>query len=133
MVAYAARGFLRAVVAVNRWYLRQNPNIPDLYQAGVVFRREPWAGVVDEFADIPTILERGWGDCDDLVSYRVAWLKERAYGFDQRGREPDAGIKIYWRKPRRSAAFNGKRGRLFHAQVRRQNGEVEDPSRLLGM
>lgn len=92
-------------------------DIPPLYDADVVFGREPWAPRVDEFAHCLQVIGRGWGDCDDLCAYRVAELREQG--------EP-AGIRVYWREPRGGS-------QLFHAQVRRGDGSVEDPARMLGM
>lgn len=99
---------------------RKGRPIPDLYESGIVFLREPWAGQFEEFAPIDVMLARGWGDCDDCAAYRCAeywarggpWLK--------------TGIKIYWRLPK-----PGVRMTIFHAQVRLPNGKIEDPSRRL--
>jgi len=62
------------------------------------------------------VLSRGWGDCDDLAPYRVAELQEAG---------EKAKIRITWRRV-------GKR-RTYHVLVRRADGRIEDPSRLLGM
>jgi len=118
VLAALARGFLRSSVLVNR-AIMQRWDIPPLYEAGVQFGREPWHGKgVEEFADCLTVYQRGWGDCDDLAPYRVAELQEQGERAD---------FRIYWR-------FN-RRGHLevFHIQVRRANGWIEDPSRYLGM
>jgi len=129
-VALAARGFMEGVISVNRVLMRQaaarGRPFPDLYDSGIKFRREPWAGKLEEFADCETVLRRGWGDCDDLVCLRVAQLRERGI---------DAKVKIYWRT---SKPAPGDRRTLFHAQVRsprlpgERRGRVEDPSRRLG-
>lgn len=90
--------------------------IPELYKSGVRYQNEPM-GRPDELVDIPTILLRRWGDCLHLCCWRVAELREAG--------ESKARIRI---KRKRS----GQR-RIFHVQVRRANGTVEDPSKLLGM
>jgi hypothetical protein len=104
------------LVAINRLYLRSH-HAPSIYASGVRYRPEPEDGKPEEFAAIPMVLERGWGDCDDLAPWRVAELQEAG--------EP-AKIRITWRRRR-----NGRR--LYHVVVRRGDGRVEDPSKLLGM
>jgi len=103
--------------------------IPKLYDTGIRWRREPWAGRCEEFADIVRVLKRGWGDCDDLAAWRVAELLEEG---------KPAQLKIKWRVNPRTGEV-----RLFHALVRRNpvwdaqrrrfKGPTEDPSRRLGM
>mgnify|MGYP006862971961 CR=1 FL=1 len=116
-----ARAFLRGVVLVNRIYMRMY-RIPRLYsrEANIRFRREPWqAKGLEEFATCLTVLRRGWGDCDDLAPYRVAELQEAG--------DPDADLRIYWRRDDDGVP------KIFHVQVRHGNGQIEDPSRYLGM
>lgn len=109
-----ARPILESLVNANQFYLRHH-NVPLLYQAGVRYKPEP-RGTHEEFASIPVVLERGWGDCDDLAPWRVAELREAG---------EKAKIRITWKRNR-----NGK---LFHVQVRRGDGRIEDPSAILGM
>ena len=106
---------LDALVTVNRLYLRAH-HVPALYESGVRYMQEPPDGKPEEFAAIPVVLSRGWGDCDDLAPYRVAELQEAG---------EKAKIRITWRRV-------GKR-RTYHVLVRRADGRIEDPSRLLGM
>lgn len=149
-VALAARGVLFGVVLLNFMLMRDRRRlgqpVPKLYRSGVRFEPEPNEGLYEDFADCLTVLGRGWGDCDDLVAYRVAELRES-------GEDPKASIKVYWRdicnECRNQWKENGRccpncgsldKNRVYHAQVRRGNvkakngkGVVEDPSRLLGM
>lgn len=113
IVALTARYALRGMVLASRAALRLG-EVPPLYQSGVRFRREPPG--VETFRDAVTTYRAGHGDCAHLVAWRVAELREAG--------EP-ATIRIYW-KPTPS-------GRLFHVQVRRADGRIEDPSRKLGM
>jgi hypothetical protein len=119
-VAAAARDILNALVRCNcRYLLAQRAAglpIPEIYKSGVRYAPEPWQGQ-EEFADIPTVNARKWGDCDDLAPWRVAELRVLHH-------EP-ATLRVSWKKL--------PRARLFHITVRRANGQVEDPSRLLGM
>lgn len=87
---------------------------PPLYRAGVRYREEPPHSVLDEdFAAPWTTHRRGWGDCDDLVIYRLAELFAA-------GRNVSATVE--WR------------GDLLHCQVRDlDTGAIEDPSKILGM
>lgn len=113
-VALLLQAALLGVVAVNRRILSKT-QLPPLYQSGIKFRSEPTDGV-DEIPDILTMFERGYGDCAPLVAARVAELQNSG---------EKAGVRIYWR-PERSPL-------PFHAQVRRGNGQIEDPARYLGM
>jgi hypothetical protein len=98
---------------------RMGRPLPSIYQSGVWFTREPWCGLFEEFADITTCLRRGWLDCDDACAWRLAEYWDAA-------RREVGGIKIYWRPEP-----NGEGIRIFHAQVRKPDGGIEDPSRRL--
>jgi len=143
-VALLAKWHLEGVVLANRLYLRRNwGRVPDLYQSGIRFRNEPWAGgelQIEEFARMDDLLrpERLWADCAQLVAYRVAWQREKFYrelkaaGVSERTADRRAnqafGIKIYWRI---TGEGTPDEKRLYHVQVRNPDGSVEDPSRLL--
>jgi len=122
LVATIASAYLQGSVVHNRLVLRllrsAGRPLPPLYRSRVVYRPEPANGSgIEEFASIRRVFLRGWGDCDDLVPIRVAELQEQGEAATQR---------FYWRRT--------PRGDLsMHVQVRRANGEIEDPSRLLGM
>lgn len=82
---------------------------PELYRSGIVYRREP---IGEEHWQTATeLLRNGLGDCEDLSAYRAAEL--RMLG------EP-AGVAIV---PTRRGSF--------HAVVRRGDGRIEDPSKIL--
>ncbi len=164
-LALLCRGFLRGVVACNRVSIRsakrKGKPLPSLYESGVRYEREPWPPGVEEFADIVTILKRGWGDCDDLCAARVAELQEQG--------EP-ADCRIYWRRKCTCGAWEDGSGKCpacgrtpegplkMHCEVRRgicfacklrldvvsghhvcpgcrrkDSGKIEDPSRFLGL
>jgi hypothetical protein len=116
-LAWAIKPLLVANVLINRFYLHDNPNTPSIYRSGVRYRNEDPTKGYEDFAIIPSILKRGWGDCDDLCPWRVAELHQAG--------ETGARIRIKWKR-----TSNGK---LYHIQVRRADGRIEDPSRLLGM
>lgn len=117
MLGLAIKPYLDSNVLLNQAFLRVHPRTPLLYQSGVRYRNEPPGQGFEEFALIPVIYARKWGDCDDLAPWRVAELRERG--------EP-AKIRIQWK-----TSSGG--GKLYHIVVRRADGRIEDPSRILGM
>lgn len=110
-LAWVAQRIAEAVVEINRLYLRTH-HVPPLYSAGVVYQEEPAGQGFEEFATIPQVIGRGWGDCDDLVPWRVAELREAG--------EP-AKVRLLWQKAKRGPHAGKK---LFHLVVRRA---VRDP------
>lgn len=86
---------------------------PSLYRSGVRYRREQKG---KEDWQLPSdTLKSGYGDCEDLAAgWRVPelWLAG----------EPNARIYLKIVSPM-----------LRHIQVRRADGSIEDPSKLLGM
>ena len=106
---------LEALIAVDIEYLRACPSTPSLYESGVVYEEEP--GERDNWQDIPETLGLGTGDCEDLGCWRIAELRVRS------GELALPFVKI---------RVAGNRT-ICHIAVRRADGSVEDPSRLLGM
>jgi len=110
---------LGSLIDIDLVYLLSH-EVPSLYDSGVRYQREPPG--IEEFAAIPAVIERGWGDCDDLAAWRIAEL--RAHG-------ERATPRIVWRK--------FPKGRLYHVMVRRAKfprtdpRSIEDPSKILGM
>jgi hypothetical protein len=113
----AIKAILETQVKLNMLYLQRH-NVPPLYKSGVRYRAEPENFPCEEFALIPSILKRGWGDCDDLAPWRVAELRMQG---------EKAKIRIQWKASKKTGQ------KLFHIVVRRGDGWIEDPSRLLGM
>lgn len=86
--------------------------LPPLFSSGVVFRYEPGHGTGWEMFDLPPIVyARRWGDCDDLVIWRIC---ELAAGGE------------------RATCRTVFVGEQLHVLVRRTNGQLEDPAVLLG-
>jgi len=82
---------------------------PRLYDSGIVYRKEPhgseqWQNAID-------LLRSFQGDCEDLASYRAAELRMDG-------------------EPAMVAIVRTRRG-TYHAVVRRVDGTIEDPSRIL--
>ena len=82
---------------------------PALYSSGIVYRKEPHG--VENWQNAIDLLRTMQGDCEDLSAYRAGEL--RMLG------EPAAVAII--RNPSGS----------YHAVVRRADGAIEDPSRIL--
>jgi hypothetical protein len=114
LVMGAARA-IELVVGINLLIMKRL-RVPSLYTTDVVYRLEPPGP--EEIANCLQVLGKAprvnnipgpWGDCDDLVAYRVAELRFRG---------EKAVPRIVWRKDTH----------LYHAQVRRGDGSIEDPS-----
>lgn len=96
---------------VDRRYLAQHPETPSLYGAGVRYRREPLRGPArarEHWQTIPEVLTAGYGDCEDLATWRAAELPG--------ARAVPVRVRSGW-----------------HIVVLLPDGSVEDPSRRLGM
>jgi hypothetical protein len=105
---------MEALVKCNELWLVTHPETPKLYEAGVKYA--PEFGV-ENWQDVPHIIEGGEGDCEDLACWRIAEL--RVIGGIK------ASPKISWRE------VNGSL--RYHALVRWPDGRTEDPSAALGM
>ncbi len=105
-----------ALMKINEGYIEQY-DPPKLYDTRVVYkaekRREQWA-------DIPTVLRQGYGDCEDLAAWRSAEL--RAEGVD-------AMPYIKWAKKGKRTTFHS----LTRITLPDGSEVIEDPSRALGM
>jgi hypothetical protein len=113
--AFALAHVLEGLTGVNIAWLRENDRTPWLYESGVRYEEEPLDR--DEWQDIPETLARRVGDCEDLACWRLAELRVRS-GEDAR--------------PFVKHTVLGDRT-IYHVAVRRADGSVEDPSRVLGM
>ena len=102
-------GLARSNALVVRLY-----NLPDLYAAGVKYKREP-RGSGESWKGIRQVMRDRYADCDDLSAARAGELIAT-------GADPGARVLVY-----RTGA------RTLHAVVARSDGRIEDPSRILGM
>ena len=84
-------------------------DFPPLYQSGIVYRREQMGA--ERWQGAGELLRSGMGDCEDLAAYRAAELR-------MEGEPATVGV------------IRTRRG-SFHAVVRRADGSIEDPSRIL--
>ena len=106
---------LEALAGVNEAWLREHPWAPSLYESGVRYEEEPEGR--DDWQDIPETLALRVGDCEDLGCWRIAELRTR--------------VREYAR-PFVKRSVVGART-IYHVAVRRADGRLEDPSRILGM
>lgn len=105
---------MNALVSANILILTEySRTFPELYKSGVRYRPERGTEI---WRDCSTVLNDGYGDCEDLASwlcaeYRVAGIAAQPY--------------IKWRRVEDDLRY--------HAVVRLPDGRIEDPSRALGM
>lgn len=104
--------------------------LPPLYASGVRFAYEPEHGTGrEEFASPPVVCQRGWGDCDDLVRYRVAELL--AAQLTEFGGNLWR-LRLAMAEGRAASIITRWQGDDLHVLVRLPNGQEEDPSIRLG-
>lgn len=106
---------LDTLTEINLEFIRANPRTPLLYSSGVRYMEEPPGQ--EDWQDIPTSLRMGYADCEDLATWRAAELQARGIP-----------AKAVWREQKRPDGSY-----LYHIVVLWPNGQVEDPSRRLGM
>lgn len=106
---------LNALMCIDTMYLKEHPQTPSIYKAGVIYKEEPPGR--EDWQDIPTSMRRGDGDCEDLATWRAAELRVQGV----------KAMPLFTWKQRPSGAF------LYHIQTQLPDGRVEDPSRTLGM
>ncbi len=104
----------RCLTDIDLLYLLNNPSTPLLYHAGVRYvRDEPGQ---EDWQAIPEVMKRRKADCKSLAAWRAAELLARGH---------KAFVQYHWR--------DSPQGATFHIYVQLENGEMEDPSRILGM
>ena len=113
----ALEAMAEGLVLINVFYMEhaldRGVELPELYESGIVYRREPRGREWWEAAtDILGMVQERSGDCEDLAAYRAAELRvfEDEY----------ATVRV----------VRTSRG-TFHAVVQREDGSIEDPSRIL--
>lgn len=109
--ARAVRDLLNAIAYAWAPELRARP-LPPLYGSGIRYQLEPNLGQFEDFKNPYETFEDGWGDCDDLVIYRVSEL-------------------VALGELATVQAMRLKGTSRFHVRVRRANSEEEDPSVLV--
>lgn len=106
----------------------QGNKIPNIYEAGVIYQREPPGQEL--FNGIRQVIRDRGGDCDDLAAWRVAELRVRGSA-DYPNGEPAQFMLRKFVRPGKPL--------LYHVLVKRAptkahpKGWIEDPSKILGM
>ncbi len=128
--------FLDALGSINDVWLKEHPETPLLYSSGVTYQHEDSK---DEWRDIPSVLDAGSSDCEDLASWRAAEL--RAHGVSAETllkwqQFPEGGTLYHVVVFRRNVSRDLPPGWDKPGQrvlYRYEDGWIEDPSRVLGM
>ncbi len=105
------RRVIRAIAECWVEQLKRHP-LPPLYKSGVIYKPEPTSNPYEVFSDPYTTYLEGWGDCDDLVIWRIA--------------EVLASGSEAWPVAMRKIGTT-----RYHVAVRLENGDEEDPSIIL--
>ena len=135
----AAVRLLNWLAGENRRIFWGEPSLPNLYDAGVVYRRE----TEETWSDAINLLLQGHEDCDALAAYRAGELQARGYKAlsiargDYGAREARARRlrHIDARVVLRTRSDPGKPG-MYHCIVKYRVGRrwyYDDPSIRLGM
>jgi hypothetical protein len=114
---------LEFLAAANIAYLHANPGTPRLYQLPIRYIRDPLG--VEYWQGIPKIIENGGADCKSLAAARVAELRCRDGEDGSQGK----GLGRFRLEPHPK----GRDTIIYHVDVVRGDGSIEDPSAILGM
>mgnify|MGYP003437480107 FL=1 len=105
---------LTCLYSIDIDFLRSFPNTPKLYDSGIRYKEEPLGQ--ERWNDIPTVMSRGIGDCEDLACWRSAELVMQGIAAVPKWLLREVG-----------------QFRIYHIVVLHPNGVIEDPSYKLGM
>jgi hypothetical protein len=111
--ALALRALLDCLIDLDLIWLQANPMTPALYESGVFYHLMP---ANDPWDTIPTLYQRGFGDCKSLAAARIAELRR----FGKIAIPVFRHVKDGW-------------GTMFHILILHGDGTWECPSRILGM
>lgn len=93
--------------------LAKNP-LPPFYECNIRYRPEPLKNAAEEWVDPYTVFTRKYGDCDDLVIWRLAEIFNKS------------GVGSAWPAVAREIG-TGK----YHVFIRHRNGSFEDPAKAM--
>jgi hypothetical protein len=117
----------------NRQILASDPRIPRLYKSGVRYGLDADIDRVQRFLNVRQVLAQRFACCKSLCAWRVAELRNDARDENEAAR---VDFDITWEDSRTDPLRVGlvpKNGfvRLWHVNVRRADGSIENPSRRL--
>jgi hypothetical protein len=140
---WALEGMATVNEHIIKWAMRRaargiSPMIPPVYASGVRYQEDP-AGRED-WRDCLQVMQRGVGDCDQLVSWRLGELRvaghpcEPAIKWQHIPKEVATKIRKADGTPAYPASMVPDEGLwLVHCAVKHANGAIEDISKNLGM
>lgn len=100
--------------------LRRNP-IPDFYSCDIRYQPEPGDSLAEEWVDPYTCYERGYGDCDDMVIWRLAEIFAKSKYDPRNGRH---------NIPAWPAIYAHDDGERYHVAIKHRGlKELEDPAK----
>lgn len=99
--------------------LCRNP-LPPYKSCGIRYVPEPANSEAEEWVDPYTCRKRGYGDCDDMVIWRLAEILKNAKYDPRKGRK---------NIPAWPAIYAHDDGVRYHVAIMHKNGEIEDPAK----
>ena len=94
------------------------------YSYGIRYRPEPKESLAEEWVDPYVVCERGFGDCDDMVIWRLAEIFNES-GYKAGGNVQRIGLSawpcVYWQEDTGN----------YHVLIRHLDGRREDPAKLM--
>ena len=101
--------------------LKRRP-LPDFYSLKLRYCPEPTSNAAEEWVDPYVVMERGYGDCDDLVIFRLGQILAASNWSlaDGTGTLP-AWPCIAWERGTGN----------YHVLIRHRDGSTEDPAKIM--
>lgn len=119
-LSFAIRDVILALAKVWAEELKRRPLKP-FYSYKIRYKPEPLTSLAEEWVDPCTVVERGHGDCDDLVIFRLAQILI-ACGYDCK--DLTAPLPA-WPSVAREVG-TGK----YHVMIGFPDGSWEDPAKI---
>lgn len=100
--------FNDSLALANLQWLKTHPETPSVYDSGIRYVEDKGQ---DDWCDIPEVIRRGYGDCDDINAWRLGELLFR-------GIECKAGVDV----------TRSENDVTYHTFVVYPDGSTEDPA-----
>lgn len=132
---------LKAMVEINTFHIRRAMKrfkegtgmlVPPIYASGVRYRNDPPGQ--ENWRDCYSVMAEGFGDCDNLVGWRVAELNAAGIPSEAKIKWQQIPKPLAIRLGLAPANMIPESGiSMVHCVVQHPNGEIEDISKNLGM